>query len=624
MKITSEAIEQDSIAPELVRKMPEPLALSDASTAVIPLRPTIPAVQLLLKYLETEGVEYVFGIPGGPLMPLYEAIHERKKMTPILAKHEEGAAFMADGYARVRRGLGVCMVTAGPGCTNAATGIASAYADGVPLMFLTAQVATSHFGRGALQECTFQNLSVVDLFKPLTKASMMLLRADKMAEMTRYLFRAALTGRPGPVHLNIPADLAKKEVPDEPISSSQYRHSNLYFDREAVKKAAQYLIRARCPAILAGGGVVSSGAYDELKRLAEKLTIPVATTVKAKGSFPENHMLSLGAFGFAGSPRAEAYLLSRQVDVLLAVGTSLGEDATNGWDQRLNPTEALLHIDIDPQSMGNNYPATVSLIGDAKTVLTELLFHIERESRWHEKAEANLEAMKEFRARIPWCVDEEKTKSTEMPLKPQRLLADLNEVMPKDAIVFTDIGQHMAWAFHYLRVERPHSFFHNLGFASMGHGVAAAIGGKLAAPERPVISIVGDAGFAMNGLEVHTAVEYNIPVIWLVFNNGGHGMVHQGESVQFGNRFHYSLYQRPLNVQKLAEAMGAASYRITKPGELQDVLRKALADRRPTVIDAIVDINEVPPVGARLKALDNYFGKNGAPDSLDPPPDRTH
>jgi len=571
-------------------------------------RPTIPAIQLLLKYLEAEGVEYIFGIPGGPLMPIYEALKERNVIKPILAKHEEGAAFMADGYARMRHGLGVCCVTTGPGATNAVTGIAAAYADGVPVMIITAQVATSAFGRGAFQETTSEYMSVVDLFKPITKASMMLMRADKMGETVRHLLRIAMSGQPGPVHLNIPADLARKMIPDEPIDQSQYKSTTHVFDREAVKKAAQALIRAKRPAILAGNGVNSSGAHSELRQLSEKLSIPVATTVKGKSTFPEDHILSVGVFGFAGSPRAEACLLSGNVDVLLTVGTSLGEMETNGWDPHLKPQEALLQLDVDQQRIGANYSADIPLIGDAKTVLREILFQIEREMKWMEdKNERHLSHIKELRRKHPWCVDEEKMLSNDIPMKPQRLMYELGEALPQESVVFVDIGNSMSWAFHYLRMTRPYSFFHAIGLGPMGFGVVASIGAKFANPKSPVIALVGDAAFLMNGNEIHTACEYGVPVVWVVQNNGGHGMIYHGEKVQFGGKFHNSLFKQPVNFVAFARSLGAEGYIVDRPEEFGGVFRKALGSGKPTVIDVRIDLQEMPPIGSRFKALNRYF-----------------
>jgi acetolactate synthase I/II/III large subunit len=572
---------------------------------------TITAVELLLRYLKEEGVDYIFGIPGGPLMPLYEAVFKTKFMTPILTKHEQGAAFMADGYARVSGKIGACCVTAGPGCTNAVTGMAVSYADGIPVFLITAQVATTAFGRGAMQESTPFEVDIVELLKPVTRASMMLIRSEKMAETLRHLFRVAKDRNRGPVHLNLPADLAKRAVTYEPYHGGGFAAPRLEFDRESIRAASQWLLRAKHPAILVGNGVNFSGAHEELKTLSEKLLIPVATTAKAKGVFSEDHVLSLGVFGFAGSPRSDAYLLSGDVDVLLAIGTGLNENATSGWDKRLNPKEAFLQIDIDPKKIGKNYQVTVPLVGDAKAVLTELLYQIDRDAQWLESRRRSLFDIKQFRARVPRCVDEMKMSSDAVPIKPQRLMKDLNEALPQNAIIFSDMGNHMAWAFHYLQLCRPQSFYHCLGFASMGYGTVAPIGAKLAAPDRPVVSIIGDGSFAMNGMEIHTATEYGIPVVWIVENNGGHGMVYMGENLQFGGRFHCSLFQRPMDICKMAEAMGAQAFHVDKPGEIGSALSSAIASNKPTVINVVIDAEEVPPFGARMAMLDSFFAGNG-------------
>src|SRR3989338_1239091 len=256
------------------------------------------AVSVLLQYLEGEGVDHIFGIPGGPLMPLYEALFERGSITPILAKHEQGAAFRADGYARVKRGLGVCCATTGPGGTNALTGVACAWADSVPLMLITAQIATSAFGKGAAQESTHFGIDLVNLYRYATKASLMLVNPELMAETARYCLRMALSGRPGPVHLNLPADLIKKRIKSQQVAPKRYRARPESFDRASVREAARLLTRSRRPALLLGNGVSVSGAFEAVRRLAERLMIPVATTPKAKGALPEDHILSLGVFVF--------------------------------------------------------------------------------------------------------------------------------------------------------------------------------------------------------------------------------------------------------------------------------------------------------------------------------------
>lgn len=561
-------------------------------------------------------MEHIFGIPGGPLMPLYEAIFERRKIRPILTKHEEGAAFMADGYARVSGRLGVCCTTTGPGATNAMTGIACARRDSVPLLMLTAQIATSAFGKGAAQESTALGIDIVDLYRTVAKASVMLISPDKMGDMIRYLLRIALSGRPGPVHLSLPADMVKRHVQDEFQRPAQYRSHSEHFDRHSIKEAAKHLLRAKRPAILAGYGVHLSRAYAELRALAEKLVIPVATTPKGKGVFPEDHALSLGVFGLAGSPQADAVLLSEETDLLLVVGSSFGEASTHAWDPRLTRGKRLLQVDIDPAEMGKNYPLEVGLVGDARQVLVEFAHQISRDIKWLDSIpgrEEQLALLRALKLKTPRFIQADSMEDASSPLKPQRVVMELRRALPDEAILFVDIGNVMAWALHYYTVREPGTFFINMGFGSMGHGVAAAIGGKLAAPDhRPVAVLAGDAAFAMNGMEVHTAVENDIPVIWVIQNNGGHGMVHLGETIQFKGKFNTSLFKRPLDVAKMAEAMGALAFRAEKPGEVEAAVRQALDAGRPTVIDARIDPEAKPPTAIRIETLERFFNPGQA------------
>jgi acetolactate synthase-1/2/3 large subunit len=592
-----------------------------AGPALVP-QPALPAavpafrataIGLLVKYLEAEGADCIFGIPGGPLMPLYEAIFDSGKIRPIITRHEEGAAFMADGYARVSGRLGVCCTTTGPGATNALTGIACAKRDSVPVMLLTAQIATAAFGKGAAQESSPLGIDIVDMYKAVTKASIMLVSPEKMADMMRHLLRTCLTGRPGPVHFSLPADMMKRPVTGEVWPFEQYRSQPELFDRRSVREAVSLLARARRPAILAGYGVHLSGGSAELRKLAERLNTPVATTPKAKGVFPEDHPLSLGVFGLAGSPQADAALLSPETDLLLVVGSSLSEAATHAWDPRLAAGRSLLQIDADPMEIGKNYPVRTGLVGDAKRVLLEIGFELEREVQRMEPApdfRARLDAVWELKRTHPRCVNLASTNDVSVPLKPQRVVAELRRALPDDAILFVDIGNVMAWAIHYFEVRRPGSFFINMGFGSMGHGAAAAIGGKLAAPHRPVVALVGDAAFAMNGMEVHTAVENNIPVIWVVQNNGGHGMVHLGETMQFKGKFNTALFRQPVDIVQMAQSLGALAFKAERPGEVEKFVRLALAANMPTVIDARIDRETMPPAAVRLETLERFFNKS--------------
>ena len=577
------------------------------------------AAELIIRYLEELGVEYIFGVPGGAIEPLYSAIDGSSRIRAVTAKHEQGAAFMADGYARVTGRLGVCCATTGPGSTNLITGIASAYTGSVPLLVITAQVPTKMFGKGALQESTYAGVDIVEIFRKFTKYSAMIIRPEKTGEMLREALRHALSGRKGPVHLNIPVDVMGGLLDDEVQASRMYIPGSRPFDLDKVKKAADLIMDARRPAILIGYGGIVSGAVDEMIKLSELMSIPVATTPKAKGGFPTEHEFALGVFGLAGSPRAEAYLLDgrddsgdARVDVLIAIGTRFNEWASNAWDVRLAPEKALIQIDINPSEFGKNYPFGVDLLGDAKTVVSELyrelsgrieeMHYIDRNRLLNRLGERQ-KRIRSFKGRIEKYVDGDKMSSSEVPLKPQRLMKDLRESLPDDTLFFVDIGNNLAWATHYLDIRVPYTFYAGLGFASMGFGVAAAVGAKLAFPGRTVVAIAGDGGFLMNGMEVATAVNHEVQVIWVILNNAQLGMVAHCRRLlnipyRIGEEF------KEVDFVRIAEGLGARGVRVTEPGEINAaMMREVISTGEPTVIDVIVDRNETPPLGARIDAL---------------------
>jgi acetolactate synthase I/II/III large subunit len=561
------------------------------------------ASEYLVDALAAAGVRYIFGVIGGAVVPLFTATVGRRAQI-VMAKHEAGAAFMADGYARVSGGLGACVATSGPGATNLMTGVASAYADSVPIVVLTGQVATKAFGKGALQESSSEGVDIVDVFKQVTRYSTLAFRADRLPSIWHKALRMALGGRPGPVHLSLPADVQEQTI-QMPVRVTLATHRTRTYDRAAIKQAALHLLRARRPAILAGHGALLSDASDEIRIVAEMLEIPVATTPKGKGAFPEDHRLSVGPFGYSGSPLAEWHLLESGVDVLLAVGTSLSEWGTLGWDRRLQPSEALLHVDIDPHEVGKNYHATVPVIGDAKAGLTELAFEIKRQQQrylhWR-RGNGKLQPP----ANRPRVLDAAAMDSNAVPIKPQRLMRDLQDALPRDTLVFVDGGANRSWAIHYWQSIYPRTFFCATGMASMGFGVAGAIGGKFAAPDRVVLSITGDGGFLMNGMEVSTAVHYGKQVIWVVLNDAGYGMAYHAARLRkisdVGTR-----YPR-VDCAKIAEGLGAQAFRIREPGEInRELVQRILASGRPTVLDVEIDPDEVAPFGGRLETLWDYF-----------------
>ncbi len=574
------------------------------------------AAELILRYLEEIGAEYIFGIPGGVLEPLNNALYKSKVIKGIVTKHEQGAAFMADGYARVSKRLGVCCGTAGPGATNMITGIATSFADSIPVLALTGQVPTRFFGKGAFQESTYDGINVVEIFRFFTKHSAMIMNAAATGGMVRKALRVAMSGRPGPVHLNLPVDVMEKKVEEDFIPPHKFIPTSVCFDRRSVKEAAKLLIDFARPAILVGNGVTISKAGYEVKVLAEMLRIPVATTPKAKGVFPEDHPLSLGVFGVAGTPMSEAYLLNKsglgKIDGLLAIGTSFNEWGTHTWDSRLMPTKALIQIDIDQHECGNNYPFTVALVGDARAVVTELIFEIKR--LWEKagvevKESVNIrsEGFRAFKDKNHRYLEPEKTTSGKSPILPQRLMKDIQNACPEDTIYFVDIGNNWAWATHYLDIKRPYSFFTGLGFASMGYAAAASIGGKFAAPDRPVFAIVGDGGFLMNGVEIATAVNYNKQVIWIILNDSGFGMIYHGRKMRsipdaFATRF------QKVDFVKMAASLGAQGIKVTKPGEInKKMIDSVIASGKPTVIDVPIDAEEVPPIQSRIASLEHSY-----------------
>ena len=555
-----------------------------------------PAVHVLLDYLEREGVDHVFGIPGGPIIPLYEAMYARGKITPVLAKHEGGAAFMADAYARSTGRIGVCCTTTGPGATNALTGIAVAHADHIPVLLLTAQVPTHQFGMGAFQESSPEISDLVALFKPITKWSTMLHHPSRMGATARAALRIMQTGRPGPVHLSLPLDYISQPVEDEFLEPARYRSVSASFDRASVREAVERLLEARSPAILAGSGVNSSRAWTALRGFAERLGIPVATSFRAKGCLPEDHPLSLGVLGPSGSPAVRERLLGSETDLLLVVGSSLGEVSSCGFDPRL-ARKTLLQIDIEPSVLGRNFPVAVALPGDARSILVEMLFEVERRPSvkiWPPAALPSLPAIAKPVPSIARAAE---------GLEPQALLRELRQALPRDAMLFVDNGSIRSWVGQHFPIYQENSFFVNMGLASMGYAVAGAVGAQLACPERTIVALAGDASFAMNGTEVHTAVEYGAPVIWVVVNNGGHGMIYHGERALYGGKFHSSVFRRRLDVATLARGLGAASYRVERPGELAGALAAARAARAPAVIDVLTLLGDAPPMGARVRTI---------------------
>ncbi len=559
----------------------------------------------------------VFGVPGGLLHALFEACEQDAEIRLIVTKHEEGAAFMADGYARVSRRLAVCAGTAGPGSTNLLTGVSCAFADGVPMLVVTGQAASHSLGKGAAQETNREDMDIVSMFRPVTKYSTMVPSPDQLPHHLRRALRRALSGRPGPVHLNIPVDLWMHPVTEEWFDPTTYRPSMQLFDRAAVQRATKSLMEAQRPVILAGAGVATSGAEQHLRSLAEMIPARVATTPRGKGLFPEDHPLSLGVLGFAGHNAARETIIEGDIDVLMTVGASLNETTTLNWHPGLLPSKQLIQLDIDVDRVGRSYPVDIPLVGDAETILVEIIYHCHRAIRegrnprslWDPDAPAH-----EGEGRY---LSPDLRASDAVPVTPQRWRRDLEEVLPSDAIVFSDIGGHMLFNIQNLCIREEQRFILNLGFGSMGHGTVAPIGAKMALPDRPVFAIIGDACFTMNGMELIVASEYDIPVIWIVENNNMHGITWHGSKMVGGRPMESVRYKQRIEVASIARAFGMPAWVVDGPGQMQAIVREALSKQTPAVIEVRVDPWISPPPRGprqdhrRLQALRIRSGVGG-------------
>ena len=567
-------------------------------------------VDVFLRYLRAEGARVVFGVPGGLLHPFFAGVEGSPDMQLIVTKHECGAAFMADGYARISGSLAVCAGTSGPGATNLFTGVAVAFSDSVPLLVITGQAPSHAMGKGAAQEMSPEDVDIVAMFKPITKYSAMVPSADRMPHHLRRALRQALTGRPGPVHLNIPVDFWSHPVREKWFAPATYRPKTELFDRAAVAIASKTLLEAENPCILIGSGVGTAGASEHVQSLAEMLPARVATTPRAKGLFPEDHPLSMGVMGMAGHATAKNTLFGDEVDVLITIGTSLGETTTLNWDPRLMPSSTFIQLDIEADTIGRNYPVDIPLVGDAQTITIELIYHLHRAvreghrpvSKWmsHPPIEHGHEFYEEAIHRT----------SAETPITPQRWRVELNEVLPRNAILFSDIGGHMLFNIHHLCIKKSQKFVLNLGFGSMGHGTTGPVGAALAAPDRPVLAIIGDACFAMCGMELLTAREYDLGVIWIVENNQMHGITwHGSQKVGDGTPMNAVRNAKEVDIAAIARAMGLQAWRITQPGQLGTVVSAALALKGPAVIEVMVDGQLSPPLGDRAKTIAGFRHK---------------
>lgn len=556
--------------------------------------------ELLVNYLREMGIGYIFGITGKTITSMFDPPQDYDDIRTITTAHEGGASFMAYGYSQATGKIGVVCTTSGGATTNAITGVASAFMNSQPMLVISGQVPLCDFGKNAFQESTGvgRSMDSVAMFKPITKQSTMLVSPQKAGEYFRDAIRLALTGRPGPVHINIPMDVQLAPTEEMVMPKKLFiPETRTLADPRGVERAAKLLAAAKYPVILMGWGAVMSRAHSDLIRLAEKLNIPVATTVQGKGGIPTNHPLCLGVMGLCGHQTARDYIFE-QADLLIAVGTQFGEFNTDNWASALKGDKPIIQINVDPAEIARNYPVEVGLVGDAKAVVGQLSDLIESrkippkilpiqvsDSRWDLRKYETPEHMEDM----------------SVPIKPLRVTKELRDSTPDDTIFLGDSGSHWGWATHGIPIYKGGEFYPGISLGSMGTAVASSIGIQLAKPNQSVISIVGDGAMLMNGSEISTAAHYNIPVKWVVFNDERYNMPYAGITKLFGEARAQIPCELPrCDFAKMAEAFGVKGYTVTRPGQITEIMPEVLASKKPTVIDVKIDKDPVPPIGQRL------------------------
>ena len=542
--------------------------------------------QALIESLKKEGVEHIFGYPGGKVLPIYDVLYKEKSIQHILTRHEQGAAHAADGYARVTGKAGVCMATSGPGATNLTTGIANAFMDSIPVIAITGQASTSQIGTDSFQEA-----DVTGITQPITKHNYLVKRAEDIPIVIKEAFHIATTGRPGPVVIDIAVDAQKNKLkykyPDR-VDLPGYRPTLKGHPRQ-IKAAAKMISIARKPVIYAGGGIISSGAHKELLEFAEKCDIPVTTTMMGLGAFPDTHPLALHMLGMHGS--AYANYAVQECDLLIAVGARF-DDRVTGHLPTFAPKAKHIHIDIDPAEIGKNVRIDVPIVGDAKQTLKDLIAKVEIEK---EKHAAWLKQIEEWKKKYPL------TYKKDDKLRPQYVVEMIHEVTEGKAIICTEVGQNQMWAAQFYKYDRPRSWVSSGGLGTMGYGFPAAIGVQVGKRDAIVFDIAGDGSIQMNIQELTTAVNYKLPVKIAILNNSYLGMVRQWQELLFEKRYSQTDLHNNPDFVRVAEAFGAAGMRITKKEEVKKALADALKIKdRPVVMDFRVTEEEnvypfVPP-----------------------------
>lgn len=542
--------------------------------------------EIVIECLKEQGVDTVFGYPGGTILNVYDALYKHgSEINHILTSHEQGAAHAADGYARATGKVGVCMATSGPGATNLVTGIATAYMDSIPMVAITANVAVPLLGRDS-----FQEIDITGVTMPITKHNYIVKDIIKLADTIREAFRIAQEGRPGPVLVDITKDVTAAEteyVKEEPIPVER---STQYIKEKDLEQAIELINESEKPFVFVGGGAVISGASKELMEFVKKIDAPVADSLMGKGAFDGTDELYMGMLGMHGTKASN--LGVTKCDLLITVGSRFS-DRVIGNASRFAKNAKILQIDVDPAEINKNIQVDCSIIGDLKEVLTRLNQRIEK----HEH--------KEWIKEIETISEEHPLKYNEEGLTGPYVIEQIYKVTEGNAIITTDVGQHQMWAAQYYRYKDPRTFLSSGGLGTMGYGVGAAIGAKVGRPDKVVLNIAGDGCFRMNMNEIATAARYNIPIIQVVINNHVLGMVRQWQTLFYGKRYSQTILNDGVDFVKVAEALGAEGIRVTKKEEVAPAVEKAIALGKPVVIDCVIDCDDkvfpMVPAGAPIE-----------------------
>ncbi|WP_213818174.1 biosynthetic-type acetolactate synthase large subunit [Garciella nitratireducens] len=544
--------------------------------------------EIVLECLKEQGVKTIFGYPGGAMLPLYDALYKYKKdFTHILTSHEQGATHAADGYARASGKVGVCFTTSGPGATNAVTGIATAYMDSIPMVVFTGQVGTSLLGKDSFQEVDITAITI-----PITKHNYIVRDIKDLSSTIKKAFKIAQSDRPGPVLVDIPKDVLKDtleflEETDIVVNTLKEEYSI-----QKLIKAMEWIDAAKQPVIYAGGGVISSNASQELYQFAIKENIPVVNSLMGLGSFPRDHKLSLGMVGMHGL--YEANMAVTNSDLVIAIGARFS-DRVVGDAKKFAKNARIIHVDIDQAEISKNKDANLWLIGDIKKILTVFIKNakFKKHDKWGNKIEQ-------------W--KKKQIKKEVGSFHPQKIIECAYEVVKGDAIVTTEVGQHQMWVAQTWQFQKPRTFLTSGGLGTMGYGLGAAIGAKIANPQKTVLHFAGDGSFRMNLNELATVSKYNLPIITILMNNGTLGMVRQWQTIFYEKRYSETDISNNIDYVSLAKSFGIDGKRATDIDAFKQVLQEAIKEKRPMVIECVIDKDEsVYPFVPAGKAIDEMI-----------------